>query len=728
MLPLPSNPLFAFWPFASGAMLFWGLAALVPIVIHLWNRRRYREVPWAAMEYLLAALRRHSRRILVEQWILLAIRTLILVLFAIALAEPLLSWLPSATGGLGSSGQTHWVLVIDGSYSMAAAEGGVSRFDRAKQLASQLVSESNQGDGFTLVLMEDVPQGVIRSPAFAPKDVQEELDALRPAHGGARLSSALAEVESILAAARDKQRRLTEAKVCLFTDLGRTTWDEAATDAVRQQLARLAEKASLHLFDVGDERTDNVAITRLDIRDALATPGRETSLEVELQNFGSEAAGSRQLELFIDGRRTHTQAVDIRPGGKLNVTLAHTFETPGEHRIEARLGSDLVEIDNHRFASLPVRASVKALCIQGAAEEARNLAIALEPQQNERQRVDVTVASESALLEKDLTEFDIVFLSNIGRFSRDEGAVLERYVRQGGGLVLFLGDQVQIESYNEQLGAGEHRLLPVRLAGVAQTAEYRLNPLQYRHPIVAAFAGHERAGLLTTPVWKYLRLEMVEGARARTALAFDSGDPAIVTEQIGRGQVVVVAIPASTRSVDATTSPPTPWTALSTWPSFPPLVQETLAFTLTGRQAQRNLQVGDDIAGVVPNATVQQTLVVAAPDGRTERVPLKSQGQDAVWSYGPTGYSGMYEARFGAPRDMTELYALNVNTRESDLERVDVESLPEQLTHDAPRSADAPVALATSRPAELFRYFLGGVLVLLLVETVFAWRIGSGAR
>ena len=74
--------LLAFWPFASAAMLLWGLAALVPIVIHLWNRRRYREVPWAAMEYLLAALRRNSRRILVEQWLLLAIRTLIPLLFA----------------------------------------------------------------------------------------------------------------------------------------------------------------------------------------------------------------------------------------------------------------------------------------------------------------------------------------------------------------------------------------------------------------------------------------------------------------------------------------------------------------------------------------------------------------------------------------------------------------------------------------------------------------------
>src|SRR5690606_40074051 len=126
------NPLLAFWPFASAAMLLWGLAAVAPIVIHLWNRRRYREVTWAAMEYLLAAMRRNSRRILIEQWILLAIRTLILVLFAIALAQPLWSWLPNLSGALSVGGQTHWVLVIDISYSMAADRGGKSRFEIAK--------------------------------------------------------------------------------------------------------------------------------------------------------------------------------------------------------------------------------------------------------------------------------------------------------------------------------------------------------------------------------------------------------------------------------------------------------------------------------------------------------------------------------------------------------------------------------------------------------------------
>ena len=65
--------------FASPPLL-WGLAAAsLPIIIHLLNRRKFREMPWAAMRFLLAAIRKNQRRIRIEQWILLAVRTLIII-------------------------------------------------------------------------------------------------------------------------------------------------------------------------------------------------------------------------------------------------------------------------------------------------------------------------------------------------------------------------------------------------------------------------------------------------------------------------------------------------------------------------------------------------------------------------------------------------------------------------------------------------------------------------
>ena len=54
--------------FAAGVLL-----ASVPIIIHILNRRRFKIVNWAAMEFLLRALRKNRRRLRFEQWLLLAV-------------------------------------------------------------------------------------------------------------------------------------------------------------------------------------------------------------------------------------------------------------------------------------------------------------------------------------------------------------------------------------------------------------------------------------------------------------------------------------------------------------------------------------------------------------------------------------------------------------------------------------------------------------------------------
>ena len=90
------------------------------------------------------------------------------------------------------------MLVIDGSYSMAYKPTDKSRFERAKQLAAQIVEESTQGDGFTLVLMASPPSVIVGTPAVEPRDFLEEIENLKLPHGGADLPATLAQVEQML--------------------------------------------------------------------------------------------------------------------------------------------------------------------------------------------------------------------------------------------------------------------------------------------------------------------------------------------------------------------------------------------------------------------------------------------------------------------------------------------------------------------------------------------------
>src|SRR5229473_4077145 len=106
-------------------------AASIPIIIHLLNRNRYRVVSWAAMRFLLAAQRKNTRRMRLEQLILLAIRTLLVILLVLAMAS-VMPWAEelwfrlfpdSAVQAATGSRRMHKILVLDGSFSMALRVG-----------------------------------------------------------------------------------------------------------------------------------------------------------------------------------------------------------------------------------------------------------------------------------------------------------------------------------------------------------------------------------------------------------------------------------------------------------------------------------------------------------------------------------------------------------------------------------------------------------------------------
>ena len=70
-------------------LLLWALPlAAVPVIIHILNRRRFQKVPWAAMEFLLKAMKRNRKRLRMEQWIVRALRVLAVLLLALLVARP----------------------------------------------------------------------------------------------------------------------------------------------------------------------------------------------------------------------------------------------------------------------------------------------------------------------------------------------------------------------------------------------------------------------------------------------------------------------------------------------------------------------------------------------------------------------------------------------------------------------------------------------------------------
>src|SRR5687768_9834683 len=199
-----SNLPFDVLAWAITPTFFWAGAALIsiPLIIHFLNRRRFKLVQWAAMEYLLQALRKNRRRIKFEQILLLTTRCLILALLGLALARPLGCADSSLASLVGSKSGLH-VFVIDNSYSMAYEadrQGARTHFDQAKVLAKQQIEKLVPGGESVAIIIAARPrlgedgtpesQYVFRS-SFNLDSARSAVDAIEQSYNGTDMAGAL---------------------------------------------------------------------------------------------------------------------------------------------------------------------------------------------------------------------------------------------------------------------------------------------------------------------------------------------------------------------------------------------------------------------------------------------------------------------------------------------------------------------------------------------------------
>src|SRR5262245_41019124 len=117
---------------ANPAILATGtLLVAAPIIIHLLNRRRFKVVDWAAMDFLLEADRRNRRRVRLENLIVLLLRCLAVLLLGLLLARPFDS--SGLLAKLTGAQKIEHIFVVDDSVSMQALVKNESAMEEARR-------------------------------------------------------------------------------------------------------------------------------------------------------------------------------------------------------------------------------------------------------------------------------------------------------------------------------------------------------------------------------------------------------------------------------------------------------------------------------------------------------------------------------------------------------------------------------------------------------------------
>ncbi|HEV3436552.1 MAG TPA: VWA domain-containing protein, partial [Gemmata sp.] len=465
----------------------------LPLLIHLLFRKRYQIVPWAAIRFLLVAERRHRRRI--DQWLLLALRILALLLPLVAMVstmrwvEPLWQAIkPGATETIANIPRTHHVLVLDASLSMTArTEGGQTRFDKAVAEAEKLIRSGGPGDGYTLLVLAGGSESVVPGPSNDPDKVVAELKKVKPTHAATDTATALPAIADILARS---PRAYPRRQVTFLTDAQRSAWTNALpkTDAQPPEVwQRIFSRAEVTLVDVAQVDVGNLAITDIALVDPIPLVDSHTVVAASVANHGSSESRNVRVQLLMGRPSSGSEAlvpiqqtvIDvIQPGGRASIAFRLEdqvrFREKGIHVLQVKLmESDDLPADDVRSIAVLVRDGIYTILVDGSADpdpfrrSAGYLARALFPPMTlpsdapARPRT-MTPAEFADPAGGDITGEDCVYLCDLPHPTLNLAAKLESLLKRGGGVIVGLGPNAaaNIALYNRVFYNDGNGILP----------------------------------------------------------------------------------------------------------------------------------------------------------------------------------------------------------------------------------------------------------------------------
>lgn len=709
-------------PWLLAGLLFAG----IPILIHLLHKRQFQETSWAAMRFLLAATRRNSRRLQLQQLILLAIRTLAIVLLVFALARP---FFESSVVRTPVSQPTHRVLVIDASCSMRRTENSESLFDRAQRVIQSIVESSVRGDAIQLVRICDQSNRIIVSqPAWEPQIVADEVRRLEPTWETGQVSNALEDVGRLLETVGELDRK----QVCIVSDFQSANWAPvgAGAMAIQESLRAISEKADLRVFNVGLPGVSNVAVTGCRANSGPAIAGQPIRVTASLRRWGQ--IQQTVAEFVVNDRELSAQTVEFSDSDTVEVTFEHIFSDAGYYDVRVRTTADEFSPDDQRWSTLEVLDSINTLLVNGH-QSGRPMGnavdfvkLSLVPTESPLPvgPIRVRVITDGELMSVDPHKYKCVFLCNVGLFTDQEADFLTRYARSGGGVVFLTGDQVRADVWNRVLYRDGDGILPAELMGRVGNAVdpkqvFVFNTNDLDHPLVSDYRGNPGFGLENVLTFEYFKARISDSESARSVLSFENGDPCVVESRPGNGHVLLLTTSGDDRR----------WCTWNTiGGTFAALINEITRY-MAG-SANTDVIVGNPL--LVP--LVEQPgadLTIDSPDGSETPVTVAST-DDYRFTFRETLTPGIYRVRDASQAEQ-DVFAVNVDQIEGDIDVLDEDTIRDDLMNgielsyetDYRQQTDSGRSRAQST-GPLVRWLLWCVAALLLVEQLMAWRFSFG--
>ncbi len=676
--------------FLSSTMLAGLFAMIVPILIHLLQKRRVVDIPFSTLRFLKKVSAKTVRSARVENLLLLILRCAVLGLVALAAARPVLSGLAAKFAG----GQVPRViaLVIYQSYSMSYRVGDKNRLDLAKEMAGAVLDQCKPGDSVAIIGATDRARGFIPEPTVEIEVARKALDSVQMTEGASSFAAAMRAAFQAVSR-RDNGKR----QIFVFTDSQPRSWKFEPESVISADW----KNAEIELIVAHTDAVQgaNIALLGVEFSSMFVSPGSVVRGMASVANF-SEARVEQLLELRVGDEVLADRAVEAEAGQ--NVSIPFEFQVPSGAAGPALAGvvslsGDRITMDDKRYFALSMAQPAKVLCVEAGdgPEKVRPGFFLRKAFAAGTTGATVKTVPPVELDELNVDPYSAVFVLGVSALSDRASVRLAKYLEAGGTVAVFAGDAMSAQAWERV------EWMPAKIHDPVEFPAGRIQSklLEPQHPLFVSWDSKTPFPALGQR--KAFKLEQRKGARGLISIGDDI--PFLLLGTAGQGRVIIVNASADLA-----------WGNFPVSPVFLPLLQEIgrLANVRTG--SDKAVLVGEPVA--VPRSLPRDApFIVSAPSSETTVAAIGSPLLDQA------PQSGIYDVK-NQQNEVVHRFAVNVDGTEGDLRLNDPEQLLQRITHeDLKGSEELAQWLATSRGASpLWPLVLVLAVFVFIIETIYS--------
>jgi len=470
--------------FLNPAFLFALPLSVIPIIIHLLTRKKYKNYSFSETKFIQMALRKTVRRHKLREYLLLFLRCLIIFILTLLFSRPVVHY-----GQLFAKSQEIGkciLFLLDNSYSLSYLEDEKPRFELVKEVAKNLLSELDEFDEIAIGSFSDRLEIQTKNFIQEKKICLEAIEKISLSPYPSDLSAVLRDIYLFLRNAAKKEKM-----IILISDLAKNGWWNINEEYFKK-IDFYDPRVKIVLVEVSKEKGKNYAVEEISLSEL--SPSKPAIVETQIANYGEK--GSKELPVWLyirqkeGDKKVAAGFLEIAENEKKSKQFIYDFPEESETFVSGyvELDKDNLSLDDRRFFVYPRPERVKILTLDGSPglspveSELYYFRLSLNPYW-EKGLVQVDAFQNGDWVRKINPSYSLIVLANWKEITEEENERLKSYLKDGGNIFLSLGDKVDLQFYNRTLDW----LIPAELVKV-KSEKVKITRFTTDHPALKIFS------------------------------------------------------------------------------------------------------------------------------------------------------------------------------------------------------------------------------------------------